>query len=138
MTAVSSESFSVFTSKFMRPSTLAGALWDCTREPLQLLLDERCARIVRRQLEEVLVGGDGGVGVAAEVLDLSESQQEARIVRAELAQPLVDVCFLGIGRLDRRDRGVLLLTRLLLLDVGDRALAQSLRERAARVREVLA
>src|SRR5215210_5482451 len=111
ITYCSSLSFSVLTSKFMfapglaHPAVAAGlmstarsrnrlSLTGCRRvlrrlQLLDLLLDDRRARIVRRELDELLVGGDRLRVVAALLGGLRQLELHVRVVRSNVDEPLV-------------------------------------------------
>ena len=75
-------------------------------ELLQLLLDDRRARVVRRELQEALVGGDRGRRVAGLLGRLGELELDVRVVRLERDEPLVRVDGERRARLRVLERGV--------------------------------
>src|SRR6187431_3070705 len=108
MTYASFESSSVLMSKFMCPLG-SSSRWSLTArqqrgtcfllglEDLELLLDERCAWVVRGEHEELPVRGDRGLDVVRALRRDAELEEDAGVRRREEREILVDLCGLAVG-----------------------------------------
>src|SRR5918996_2509821 len=99
MTYLSFPSSSVWMSKFMCPlaacrGSLAVALG---LQQFELLLDERRARVVGRELQETLPGGNRGFRVPGRERCLAELEEDDRFVGKQRGQALVDLSLVARG-----------------------------------------